>query len=105
MFDPQVLRERYLKFERFAFSRINVERRVWSWAGSCPRSGQLRLRRAEPAADQQERRPAAAGDWVLALTFDIEEPADVTDASRDEELADVDASTAHIPGHGIDVTV
>jgi hypothetical protein len=42
-------------------------------------------------------------DWVLTLTYDVDAPETATDTWEDE-LEVFDATTARIPGRGIDVT-
>jgi hypothetical protein len=46
-----------------------------------------------------------AGDWVVTLTYDVDDPSMETMDEWDEQLAEFDASIARIPGHGMTVTV
>ena len=100
--EPQLLRQKYLENENFAFDRVNVELRVreLGWESPVPVSA------TEGPVDQaspQETDAATVDDWALVLTYNIEESEDVID-SWEEQLAELDCAAAYIPGRGVDIT-
>ena len=102
--DAEVLRKKYLENEYFAFDRVNAELRVRELGWDLPLNESMEGGQVDPAQKGREADPTTIDDWVLTLTYNVDESEDVTDAWEDD-LAEFDATASHIPGRGIDITV
>jgi hypothetical protein len=100
--EPQLLHQKYLENENFAFDRVNVELRVRQ-LGWEPRSGGTAVKSATDQPQSQVDASVGVGDWVLILTYNITAPEEVTRA-WEGEFAGLRLAVERIPQRGLEIT-